>query len=186
MGIRSGLAAFAAAWKPDPFDKALAVILKHEGGWVHHPADPGGITNLGVTKRTWEEWTGAPASPLQMRNLTKAQVAPLYRKNYWQKLRCDEMPAGVGLVVFDFGVNAGPKRAARYLQTVVGTASDGQVGPATINAVKQYCRLKSAAELIRAYSEARRNYYRQLRTFRTFGKGWLRRVAETEEAALAL
>lgn len=183
MGIRETFCGFT---KRSHFDKALAVILKHEGGYVNHPRDPGGITNLGVTKKTWEGWTGAPASPLQMRNLTPAQVAPLYRKNYWDRLRCDEMPAGVALTVFDFGVNAGPARAALLLQRIVGTAADGKIGPATLNAVRQYCRLKSPAELIRAYSESRRNYYRRLKTFATFGKGWLRRVDETEAEALKL
>lgn len=187
MGIKTALAALRRfAPKPSAFDKALPIILKHEGGYIHHPQDPGGRTNLGVTQRVWEAWVGRSVTEAEMRALTPAMVAPLYRKEYWDKLRCDDLPPGVALCVFDFGVNAGPARAARYLQNIVGAVSDGKIGPATINAVNQYVRLKSTRDLIRAYSTARRGYYQQLRTFKTFGRGWLRRTDEVEEAALKL
>lgn len=165
------------------FERALPVILRHEGGYVNNPRDPGGMTNLGVTKATWEGWTGKPASEADMRALTRDQVAPLYRKNYWDKLRCDELPPALALCVFDFGVNAGPARAARYLQRLVGTPEDGVIGPATIAAVQAFVGRVGTAEAVRQYSIARRGYYRQLSTFGTFGRGWLRRVDETEAEA---
>lgn len=163
----------------DTFTRALAVILRHEGGFVNHPKDPGGMTNLGVTRATWEAWTGKPATETDMRALTPETVAPVYRKNYWDKLRCDDLPPALALCVFDFGVNAGPARAARYLQKLVGTAQDGVVGPQTVEAVKGW----SAAEAVRLYQESRRSYYRSLSTFATFGRGWLRRVDEVEQEA---
>lgn len=165
------------------FERALPVILRHEGGFVNHPRDPGGMTNLGVTKATWEGWTGKPATEADMRALTVDAVAPLYRKNYWDKLRGDELPPALALCVFDFGVNAGPSRAARYLQRLVGAAEDGEIGGATLAAVRAWVARVGEAEAVRAYQEARRGYYRQLSTFATFGRGWLRRVDETEAEA---
>lgn len=168
------------------FDKALKEILHHEGGYSAHPRDPGGVTMLGVTKRVWEEWIGKPATVADMRSLTPAKVAPLYRKNYWDKLKCDDLPAGLSLCVFDFGVNAGVSRAARYLQMMVNSPRDGIIGPATIKAVRSFVSLYGAAEAVRRYQQTRRDYYRQLETFPTFGRGWLRRVDEVETAALRL
>jgi lysozyme family protein len=180
----------AASGHPDAisgaFERALKVILRHEGGFVNHPRDPGGMTNLGVTRATWEGWTGKKASEAEMRGLTHAKVAPVYRKNYWDKLRCDDLPPGLALCVFDFGVNAGPARAGRYLQRIAGAAQDGVVGPATIAAVKGLVGRVGEAEAVRQYQEARRGYYRQLSTFATFGRGWLRRVDETETEALRM
>lgn len=168
------------------FDIALKEILHHEGGFVNHPKDPGGMTNLGVTRATWEAWTGRKASEADMRALTPVTVAPLYRKNYWDALRCDDLPPALALCVFDFGVNAGPARAGRYLQTLVGANADGKVGPQTIAAVKAYVAAHGVAQAVKAYQQARRGYYRQLSTFPTFGRGWLRRVDEVETTALRL
>jgi lysozyme family protein len=168
------------------FDKALAVILHHEGGYVNHPRDPGGITNLGVTKNTWESWVKRAVTVPEMRALTPKHVAPLYKARYWDALRCDEIPAGLALCMFDFGVNAGPARAARYAQMMVGAGQDGKIGPRSIEAIKAFVAQHGEAEAVRQYQEARRGYYRRLPTFSTFGRGWLRRVDEVETEALKL
>lgn len=168
------------------FGKALKVILHHEGGYVNHPRDPGGITNLGVTKHTWESWVKRIVTPADMRALTPEKVAPLYRARYWDKVRADDLPAGLALCVFDFAVNAGPARAARYLQAMIGSAQDGQIGPKSIAAVNAFVAQHGEAEAIRRYQQSRRDYYRRLPTFSTFGRGWLRRVREVETAALGL
>lgn len=170
----------------DAFPAALKELLKHEGGYVNHRSDPGGRTNLGVTQRVWEAWTGKRATEATMRALTVEQVAPLYRKNYWNMVRADEMPGGLGLTVFDFGVNAGPGRAIKLLQRMIGANEDGAIGPLTIARVKKFVAAHGEAAAIRAYSDLRRGYYRSLRTFAVFGKGWLRRVKEVEAAALAI
>lgn len=162
------------------FDRALAIILHHEGGYVNHPQDPGGRTNLGVTQRVWEAWVGRRVTEAEMRALTPAMVAPLYRKEYWDACRCDEMPPAVALVVFDFAVNAGVRRAAITVQRVAGTAQDGRIGPVTLAAINA----RTARSTVISYSEARRVFYRGLRTFATFGRGWLRRTAEVETSAL--
>lgn len=168
------------------FDAALKVILRHEGGYVNHPRDPGGVTNLGVTKNTWEAWIKRPASVDEMRKLTPAMVAPLYKARYWDECRGDDLPAGLALCVFDFAVNAGPARAARYLQRLVGAAQDGKIGNGTLGEVRSFVASHGVAEAIRQYQQARRGYYRSLSTFDTFGRGWLRRVDETETEALKL
>lgn len=141
---------------------------------------------LGVTQRVWEDWTGKPANESEMRSLTREKVAPLYRKNYWDAVCGDELPGGLALCVFDMAVNAGPARAARYLQKTVGAQQDGQIGPNTIAAVNAYVANNGEAAAVRGYQQARRGYYRQLGTFATFGKGWLRRVDDVESAALRL
>jgi lysozyme family protein len=172
--------------KFDAFERALPILLEQEGGYVNHPRDPGGRTNLGVTQRVWEAWVKRPATEMEMRRLTVDDVAPLYRKNYWDAVRGDDLPPGVALSVFDFGVNAGPSRAVRHLQIAVGALPDGKIGPKTLKKVQEFTERESEAELVRQYANQRRSYYRQLRTFGTFGKGWLRRVAHIEAEALKL
>jgi lysozyme family protein len=166
------------------FDQALKVILKHEGGYVNHPRDPGGETNLGVTRRVWQTWVGR--TDVDMRALTPAKVAPLYKAHYWDKVSGDDFPPALALVLFDFGVNAGVSRAAKLLQRIVGAVADGQIGRGTRQAVQAYVTAHGLAKLIEAYSEARRDYYRALSTFDTFGRGWLRRVNETHAEAVKL
>lgn len=168
---------------PDRFPACLKVILKHEGGYVNHPNDPGGRTNLGVTQRVWEDWTDMPATEGIMRALTPEKVAPLYRARYWDLTRCPDLPPGLDLCVFDFAVNAGPGRAIRYLQMMVGAKPDGKFGSGTMQALSNYIDRYGTARAIDRYAELRGEYYRQLKTFPTFGKGWLRRVAEVTAEA---
>jgi len=161
------------------YDKCLETILHHEGGYVNHPKDPGGETNLGVTKRVYEEFGGTK----DMKDLTVEDVAPIYKQGYWDKLKGDDLPGGLDLCVFDFGVNAGPGRAAKYLQTMIGTVADGGIGPNTLRALSGYVEEHGIEKTIDNYQEARQKYYEQLSTFDTFGKGWTRRVNETTELA---
>ena len=164
------------------FSKCLEVILHHEGGYVNHPKDPGGETNLGVTKRVYEEFGGTK----DMKELTQEDVEPIYEKNYWDKLKCDDMPDGLDLMLFDFGVNAGPGRAAKFLQQMIGTVVDGGIGPNTLAKLEEYIRENGEHEAVKKYQEMRQKYYESLSTFATFGKGWTRRVEETTKLALDL
>jgi lysozyme family protein len=168
------------------FESCLEVILHHEGGYVNHPKDPGGRTNLGVTQRVYEEWIGHPVDERIMKSLTVDHVRALYKARYWEVAKAGDLPAGLDLCVFDFAVNAGPGRAARYLQRMVGAAEDGQIGPRTLSLVEQYVRGLDAKTAVSRYQDARRGYYRKLKTFGTFGKGWLRRVDAVEAAALKM
>jgi lysozyme family protein len=162
------------------FDAALAAVLHHEGGFVNHPADPGGMTNLGCTKKVWEEWCGRHVDETDMRGLTANDVAPLYRQKYWDKIQGDYLPAGVDYVVFDCAINSGPGRAAKFLQHVADVTQDGAIGPGTLKAVAAI----PAADIIERYSAVRLGFLQGLATWETFGKGWGRRVEEVQTAAL--
>ena len=154
------------------WEEALKHILKWEGGYVNHPSDPGGRTNLGVTQRVWEEWTGKPATEADMRGLTIEMVTPLYKKRFWDAIRGDDLPSGVDLCVFDCAVNAGTGRAARFLQQTVGVVADGAIGPKTLEAVTKM----SADEIIEKFCDLREAHFKSLSTFNVFGKGWMRRL----------
>ena len=164
------------------YDKCLETILHHEGGYVNHPKDPGGETNLGVTKRVYEEWGGTK----DMKDLTVEDVAPIYKKNYWDRVKGDDLPSGLDLCVFDFGVNAGTGRSAKYLQRMIGTVADGGIGPNTLKALDNYVESEGLEQTIRNFQEARQKYYESLKTFETFGRGWTRRVDETTELAVSM
>ena len=168
------------------YQKCLAMILHHEGGYVNHPKDPGGMTNLGVTKRVYEDWVGYSVSEHTMQNLTEKDVAPIYRKNYWDRIKADDLPSGLDLCVFDFGVNAGTGRAAKYLQNLIGTVADGGIGPNTLRALANYVDSEGVESAIKNYQAERQSYYEKLKTFETFGRGWTRRVQETTESALEM
>jgi lysozyme family protein len=158
------------------WDEALKHILRYEGGYVNHPDDPGGMTNLGVTKRVWEEWIGRPATEADMRALTPEKVSPLYKKRYWDAVRGDDLPSGVDLCVFDCAVNAGVGRASKFLQQAVGVTADGQIGPKTVEATTA----KSADEVVERFCKLRETHYKSRPTFATFGKGWMNRLASIE------
>ena len=164
------------------FAEALQKLLEHEGGFVDHPADPGGMTNLGVTQKVWEEWVGHPVDEKAMRALTPATVAPLYRAKYWDKIKGDDLPTGVDYTVFDAAVNSGPGRAAKWLQACVGVEPDGGIGPKTLAAVAAM----DPAELIEAYAKRRLSFLLDLPHWGTFGKGWQRRVAEVQSTASSM
>lgn len=168
------------------FDTCLREVLKHEGGFVNHPKDPGGMTNLGVTKATYEAWVGHSVSEAIMRGLTLQHVRVLYKTRYWDAIKGDDLPAGVDLCVFDFAINAGPARAVRYLQLMTGAASDGKIGPNTLQQLQQYVRTHDLNRAIDRYQDLREAYHKKLPTFPTFGRGWLRRVEEVRSAALKM
>lgn len=160
------------------FDEALAAVLHHEGGFVNHPSDPGGMTNLGCTKKVWEEWVGHQVDEQTMRNLKPADVAPLYKARYWDKVHGDELPAGVDYVVFDAAINSGPGRAVKWLQACVGVDPDGAIGPRTMAAVKA----ANPRQLVDDYNKRRLSFLSDLPTWGTFGKGWSRRAHEVADA----
>lgn len=164
------------------FDLALNLVLKHEGGFVNHPSDPGGMTNLGCTKAVWEAWVGHPVDEKTMRNLTPADVSPLYRRKYWEKIQGDELPTGIDYACFDTAINSGPGRAAKLLQSCAGVVADGAIGPKTLAAVKA----ANPQLLIRDYCAARLAFLKELPTWKVFGRGWERRVIEVEQAALKM
>ena len=162
------------------FDKSLALILKHEGLYVDHPQDPGGATMKGITLATFTDFKGRAMSKEELRAISDADVRAIYKSRYWDAVRADELKPGVDLLAFDMAVNKGVGRAARLMQRAAGVAEDGALGPKSMAAINAL----DAADFIAKVSEARRDFYKSLKTFPTFGKGWLRRVDETEKEAL--
>ena len=139
------------------FDKSLLILLKHEGGYVNHPKDPGGETNLGVTKRVYEEWGGNK----NMKDLKEEDVAPIYKKNYWDRCKCDHLPSGLDLAVFDWAVNSGTGRAAKNLQAMIGTVADGGIGPNTLKTLNEYIEHHGLENVIEEYKNVRQEFYQQ-------------------------
>lgn len=162
------------------FDACYAFVLQSEGGYVNDPRDPGGMTNLGVTKRAWESYVGHEVTEADMRALTPDQVKPFYKENYWDKSAGDQLPLGVDYVVFDYAVNSGYMRANKMLQKCVGTVPDGSIGPMTLDKVLD----ANKSELVLDVCENRLRYLQSLSTYNTFGKGWKARVKLVEQRAL--
>ncbi|GLK75901.1 hypothetical protein GCM10008171_11550 [Methylopila jiangsuensis] len=176
-------AALAGAPKASRFDACVSLVLDREGGFADHPEDNGGPTNLGITLRTLSEWRGAAgASVADLKALKPDQAKEIYRALYWNRMRCDDLPAGVDLMAFDFAVNAGPAASARLLQKAAGAEADGSVGPATLAAVGA----APPDKLIEAFHAAKLAHYRGLSDWKTFGRGWVNRAAIVREKALAM
>ena len=161
------------------FAQALQVVLKSEGGFVNHPKDPGGMTNLGCTKAVWEEWIGHPVSEKNMRDLQPADVAPLYKRKYWDKVCGDDLPSGLDYALFDAAINSGPGRASKWLQEALGVKVDGSLGPVSLAAVQASDKQK----LLAKFNDIRLQFLEALPTWDTFGKGWGRRVSEVQSSA---
>lgn len=162
--------------------RSFELMLQSEGGFANHSSDPGGMTNLGVTKATWENWIGRESNEAEMRNLTPEKVEPMYRKKFWDAVRGDELKVGIDYLMFDFAVNAGAGRAIKTLQTAIGVPADGGFGPVTMASMKSYEPVK----LIERFSQAKEDFYRSLNTFDVFGKGWLNRVERVKGEALTM
>lgn len=161
---------------------ALAFVLRQEGGFVDHPADPGGATCFGITRATLARARGAPASVQDVRALTKEEACTIYRRLYWTAIRGDELPAGLDLAVFDLAVNAGPGRAIRLLQSALAVTTDGILGPHTLRAARQADPLRT----IRALTEQRIRFLAGLPGWPVFGRGWRRRALLAQDTALRL
>jgi lysozyme family protein len=137
------------------------------------------MTNLGVTKRAWEAWVDHSVDEAKMRSLTQKIVEPLYSSEYWDACKCDELPSGIDYAVFDFAVNSGVSRASKTLQSALGVTVDGIIGKNTIAAAEKH----DQSELIERFSAEKEKFYRSLRNFGIYGRGWLRRVAEVKQTA---
>jgi lysozyme family protein len=166
----------------DNFDKCFALVIADEGGFVDHPKDPGGMTNLGVTRRSWENYLNRDVTEMEMRGLTPDAIKPFYKAMYWDKIKGDQLPAGVDYAAYDLAVNSGTGRAARYLQEIAGVFADGVIGPKSIEAIKA-C---DPDQMIDALCDMRLAFLKRLTTFDTFGKGWTRRVAGVKAKATSM
>ena len=164
------------------FIPCVDFTFAQEGGFVDNPNDPGGATNLGITLTTLDgfEHKNLPVSAI--RNLDRPTAEQIYHANFWLKMSCGLLPAGVDLMVFDSGVNIGPGRAIEQLQDALVVDVDGLLGPMTLAAAAK----ANAHDLIADMGLIEQHYYRSLSRFPIFGKGWLARVDRRTVAALKL
>lgn len=168
------------------WERSIREVLKHEGGFVDHPQDPGGATNMGITLNTYRSYrNNSHLTAADLRNISQDEVYDIYKTRYWDKIRGDDLPSGVDFLVFDFGVNAGNGRAVKMLQKLVGVPADGGSGPQTLKAT-HFVYEEGAEKLIVDYTDERAKYYQSLPHFSTFGRGWLRRTKESEDIALSM
>jgi lysozyme family protein len=163
------------------YPTALAAVLRYEGGYSNHPADPGGATMKGVTQATYDAWRSKHGlSHQSVRSISQDEIEQIYRRDYWDRIHGDTLPSGLDLCVFDFAVNSGPSRAIRALQKVLGVRVDGVIGPQTLAAANAHP--KSCGELC----DTRLSFMRGLKTWPVFGKGWGDRVADVKKKGLTL
>lgn len=164
------------------FAAALSAVLKHEGGYVNHPQDPGGATNKGVTLTNYRRFVKKGGTVEDLKRITDEQVTTVYRRHYWDRVKGDDLPSGIDYAVFDFGVNSGPDRAIKYLQAVLGVAQDGAIGPVTLAAARK----ADARSVINRLCDDRMAFLKRLRHWPTFGKGWASRVSGVRALALQM
>ena len=165
------------------FNLCLKVTLKWEGGYSDHPSDPGGATNRGVTQARYNEYRrDVGLSSRAVKHLTEAELQKIYRKYYWDVIRGDDLPLGLDLAVFDYAVNSGPRRAIKHLQGILGVNIDGLLGPDTLKAIHK----ADVFTLIKALCGRRLRFVRGLRIYKTFGRGWSRRIKGIRKTGLSM
>lgn len=147
------------------FDKFIERVLAHEGGYINHPADPGGETNWGITKRTYPH--------LNIRTLTRDHAKAIYRRDFWDRVKGDMLPPVVAFHALDAAVNHGIGNSVRWLQRAAKAADDGIIGPHTLNAIA----CTDPNDIVLLFNAERLEFYAKLSTFNAFGRGWVRRVA---------
>lgn len=165
------------------FEECLPLVLVHEGGYVNHPKDPGGATNKGITQRTYDAWCKRQGYPhASVKNITDAEVAAIYKAQYWDKVSADDLPVGVDYAVFDYAVNSGPARSAKFLQRSLGVSDDGIIGAQTLAAAQD----ADPNRVISEVCDNRLAWLKRLKHWPTFGKGWTRRVEEVKRTSLSM
>jgi lysozyme family protein len=162
------------------FDRCLGAVLRFEGGYCDNPLDAGGPTNLGVTIGVLSQALGRAATVEEVRALTPAGAAPIYREHYWRLAGCDRLPAGLDLLLFDTAVNMGPETAVRMLQGALGARADGEIGARTLAAA----HAARPHPVIARVAQLRGERYRALAGFPAFGRGWLKRLETVRGMAL--
>jgi len=161
------------------FSTVIKMVLKHEGGYVNHPSDPGGETKYGISKRAYPD--------VDIAGLTEEDAEELYYRDYWCRIKGDDLPPAVACVVMDYAVNSGISRASKALQAACGIKNgDGIIGPHTLSATWVTVRNYGHKYVIDAVTDQRRGFIRNLSIYETFGKGWERRITETHDKALEL
>ena len=166
------------------FAPCIAFTLGQEGGYSDDPLDPGGPTNHGIALAELQAWRGHRCTAADVRALGQAEAVAIYRAHYWLPVAGPQLPAGLDLVVFEFGVNAGAITSARFLLRVLGVAQDGQVGPVTLARAQGTALLTRTR--IQALVKVHEAYYHALAGWPHDGRGWTARCNAALAAAMAL
>jgi lysozyme family protein len=157
------------------FELAIPIVLRHEGGLVDNPADPGGVTNHGISTR-WLQSQKLDAQ-YDLRTMTVEQATALYRKYWWDAYRYGAIAAqAVATKVFDMSVNLGPFRAHKMLQQAAGVTADGILGQVSFDKVNS----TSSLVLLKSLQDTLAEFYRGIvannPTQHVFLAGWLNRA----------
>jgi lysozyme family protein len=147
------------------FEGFIERVLSHEGGYVNDARDPGGETKFGICKRSYPS--------VDIKGLTRDAAISIYRADFWERVKGDELPRAFAFQALDAAVNHGIGNAVRWLQRAAGVADDGNIGPATLAAISR----QEPADLVLAFNAERLEFYAKLAAFDAFGRGWVRRVA---------
>lgn len=167
------------------FPTCLAFTYREEGGFSNDARDPGGATNLGITRATLSRWLKRPASVADVQALTKDTATPIYHDWYWATVAGESLPNGIDLMVFDEGVNTGEHESCLLLQEAIGLTDgdlDGHIGDHTLSVLLS----RDPVAVITAIAVLQEAYYRTLKNFLVFGDEWLGRLARRVAAAKTL
>lgn len=165
------------------FDPSLAIILREEGGNDDDPRDHGGRTSRGIIQREWDAYrTTHPDRPEDVWKAPQTDINAIYHDQYWEPY-CDSMPPGVDLVFFNTCVNSGRQQAVKELQRALGIEADGMYGMETKAAIVKFDDTKA---LVGAMCDRRRAFYKALKQYSIYGKGWMARTDRVEKSALAM
>lgn len=165
------------------FSKAYDIIRVYEGGNDDDPQDPGGRTSRGITQAVYTAYRRRKGlGEKDVWNASEAEVKEIYKVQYWQAIKGDELPSGVDLFVYDSAVNSGPSQATKWLQRALGVPADGQMGQRTLEAAD------SAVDndaIVDSMADQRERFLRNLKTFKRFGNGWMKRVNSAKRISQA-
>jgi len=148
------------------FDSAFAALIGHEGGHVDHPNDPGGETKYGISKRSYPE--------VNIAALTLDDAKAIYRRDYWNRVKADELPSELRFPLFDGAVNAGVAQSIKWLQRAAGVRDDGVIGPITLAAIAS----SNPHQIASKFLGQRLKHMTELKHWGQFGRGWARRIAD--------
>lgn len=167
------------------YQASEARILVHEGGYTDgvHPYDPGGCTNFGVTIFDAKKFWKADATCADVRNMPKDVALGIIKKQYWDALNCDNLPAGVDDAIVDYGYNSGNSRAGKVLRRLLNLSDSGWV---VTPLVIQEAKKRDPVTLINAICDERMRFLEGLAIWPTYRGGWTRRVKEVRQFATQL
>lgn len=159
------------------FDRAFNALIGNEGVFTNDPKDRGNWTGGkmydGMLKGTKYGISAMTYPQVDIKNLTLENAKLIYLRDFWQKAHCDELPNAIRFDVFDMAVNSGIGAAIKTLQKAIGALPDGIFGDKTRKLLADY----DAEKLDKRLSAQRLLFICDIGTFPTFGKGWVRRVA---------